>query len=107
MTTTLISVFLPIGFLGGITGALFVEFAFSLAAAVFISGIIALTLTPMMTSKLLKAHDETHQAGKIETFLDEKFEKLRLFYVRLLHSALNERLVILVFGDRKMVGRGK
>src|SRR5690606_4307317 len=48
MTTTLISVFLPIGFLGGITGALFVEFAFSLAGAVFISGVIALTLTPMM-----------------------------------------------------------
>src|SRR5690606_34973574 len=47
MTSTLIAVFLPIGFLGGITGALFVEFAFSLAVAVFISGIIALTLTPM------------------------------------------------------------
>jgi multidrug efflux pump len=98
MTTTLISVFLPIGFLGGITGALFVEFAFSLAGAVFISGIIALTLTPMMTSKLLKAHDKDHQAGKIETFLDERFNRLRHAYTRLLHGALNDRPVILVFG---------
>lgn len=97
MTSTLIAVFLPIGFLGGITGALFVEFAFSLAAAVFISGIIALTLTPMMTSKLLKAHDENHKVGKVEAFLDEKFDKLRHFYVRLLHGALNDRPVILVF----------
>lgn len=98
MTTTLIAVFLPIGFLGGITGALFVEFAFSLAAAVFISGIVALTLTPMMTSKMLRSGENGLEKGRIETFLDRQFEKLRLKYIKLLHSALNDKLPILIFG---------
>lgn len=54
MTITLVAVFAPIGFLGGITGTLFSEFAFTLAGAVVISGVIALTLTPMMCAKILK-----------------------------------------------------
>ena len=57
MTITLAAVFAPIGFVSGLTGALFREFAFTLAGAVIVSGIIALTLSPMMCSKLLKAHD--------------------------------------------------
>src|SRR5207253_1339265 len=55
MTITLAAVYVPIGFQGGLTGALFREFAFTLAGAVFISGVVALTLSPMMSSKLLRA----------------------------------------------------
>src|SRR3954469_6458698 len=55
MTITLAAVYLPVGFQGGLTGALFREFAFTLAGAVFISGIVALTLSPMMSSKLVRA----------------------------------------------------
>ena len=57
MTITLAAVYAPIGFLGGLTGALFREFAFTLAGAVIISGIVALTLSPMMCSLLLTARD--------------------------------------------------
>ena len=77
MTTTLIAVYLPIGFQGGLTGVLFTEFAFTLAGAVLLSGIIALTLTPMMSSRVLKAHDPDHPKGKLENWLDARFEWLR------------------------------
>ena len=62
MTITLAAVYAPIGFQGGLTGALFREFAFTLAGAVFISGVVALTLSPMMSSKLLRAE---HAAGSL------------------------------------------
>ena len=58
MTITLAAVYAPIGFQGGLTGALFREFAFTLAGAVFISGVVALTLSPMMSSRLLRAEHE-------------------------------------------------
>src|SRR4029078_4792899 len=57
MTITLAAVFAPIGFVSGLTGALFKEFAFTLAGAVLVSGIVALTLSPMMCSRLLKPHN--------------------------------------------------
>ena len=57
MTITLAAVYAPIGLQGGLTGALFREFAFTLAGAVIISGVVALTLSPMMASKLLRAGD--------------------------------------------------
>ncbi|MDX1804102.1 MAG: efflux RND transporter permease subunit [Alcanivorax sp.] len=98
MTTTLVAVFLPIGFIGGLTGTLFVEFAFSLAGAVLLSGIIALTLTPMMCSRILKAHDAGHTQGRFEAWLDRQFTKLQRSYERKLHGALNDKVVILVFG---------
>jgi len=97
MTTTLIAVYLPIGFQGGLTGVLFTEFAFTLAGAVLLSGIIALTLTPMMSSKILKPHVEGGK-GKLEAWLDDRFEWLRHGYQRKLHGALETKLVIAVFG---------
>ena len=98
MTTTLVAVYLPIGFLGGLTGTLFVEFAFSLAGAVLLSGIIALTLSPMMCAKLLKAHPHGEGKTGVEAWLDRKFEILQHAYQRQLHGALNEKEVILAFG---------
>ena len=98
MTTTLIAVFLPIGFMGGLTGTLFVEFAFSLAGAVLLSGVVALTLSPMMCSKILKPHDPEHRGNRFEAWINNRFDRLANSYERRLHGALNERPVIYVFG---------
>ncbi|MHA7834790.1 MAG: efflux RND transporter permease subunit [Algiphilus sp.] len=105
MTLTLVAVFAPIGFLSGITGTLFSEFAFTLAGAVVISGIIALTLTPMMCAKILRrSHatpgDSTEEGrgDRLAAWLDDRFESLRQGYKRRLHGALNTKHVIGVFG---------
>ncbi len=90
MTITLIAVYAPIGFVTGVTGALFREFAFTLAGAVFVSGFVALTLSPMMCSKLLKSHSE-QGPGRFARFLDRMFEGLRKRYERRLHRTLEFR----------------
>jgi multidrug efflux pump len=94
MTITLAAVYAPIGFMGGLTGALFKEFAFTLASAVIISGILALTLSPMMCSKILSKDSSN---GRFVRFLDDKFAKLKVRYQRTLHSLLNTRVIVLVF----------
>lgn len=93
MTITLAAVYAPIGFMGGLTGALFKEFAFTLASAVIISGLIALTLTPMMCSKILSAEVS---GGRFARFLDKIFNRLKDAYQRTLHSLLDTRSIILV-----------
>ncbi|RZA34308.1 MAG: multidrug efflux protein [Lysobacteraceae bacterium] len=97
MTTTLIAVYIPIGFQGGLTGVLFTEFAFTLAGAVLLSGVIALTLTPMMCAKILKPHSEGSK-GKLEAWLDRRFAWLQHGYQGKLHSALETKGVIAIFG---------
>jgi multidrug efflux pump len=94
MTITLAAVYAPIGFMGGLTGALFKEFAFTLACAVIISGVIALTLSPMMCSRVLS---EEVSAGKFVHFLDKLFNKLKIVYQRTLHSLLDTRSIMLIF----------
>lgn len=93
MTVTLAAVYAPIGFMQGITGTLFKEFAFTLASAVIISGVIALTLSPMMCSKLLTAE---MQKNRLVHFLDLKFDSLKNRYQKWLHGSLNYRPVTLV-----------
>ncbi|APR78987.1 RND multidrug efflux transporter [Minicystis rosea] len=88
MTITLAAVYAPIGFQGGLTGALFREFAFTLAGAVFISGIVALTLSPMMASKLLRSHAEQ---GFMARLVDRGFERVKRVYGRLLDTTLAAR----------------
>ncbi|XEG71591.1 multidrug efflux RND transporter permease subunit [Pseudomonas sp. abacavir_1] len=95
MTITLAAVYAPIGFLSGLTGALFKEFAFTLAGAVIISGVVALTLSPMMCSRLLR-HDENPSG--LSHRLDLLFEGLKRRYQRSLHATLDNRPVVLVFG---------
>ncbi len=85
MTTTLMAVYFPIGFIGGLVGTLFTEFAFSLAAAVFISGIIALTLAPMLSAKVLKP---AGNAQGFEQAVENFFKRLTHRYKRTLHSLL-------------------
>ncbi|GAB6906208.1 efflux RND transporter permease subunit [Desulfosarcina cetonica] len=88
MTITLAAVYAPIGLQGGLTGSLFREFAFTLAGAVIISGIVALTLSPMMSSKLLIPGFTEHGfAGKIA----RDFKRFTAFYGRLLDRALDRR----------------
>ncbi|WP_066961820.1 efflux RND transporter permease subunit [Microbulbifer sp. Q7] len=97
MTTTLIAVYLPIGFLGGLTGTLFVEFAFSLAGAVLLSGVVALTLSPMMAARVLRPRDGK-RSNRLEAWLEGRLDRLESGYRRRLHGALDDRLVILIFG---------
>ena len=92
MTITLAAVYAPIGIQGGLTGALFREFAFTLAGAVIVSGIVALTLSPMMGSKLLRAGaTERGFAG----IVNRRFESVRRWYLRQLAGTLQYRPVIL------------
>jgi multidrug efflux pump len=91
MTITLAAVYAPIGFQGGLTGALFREFAFTLAGAVFISGIVAVTLSPMMASKLLKAE---HSPGWLPRTIDRAFEGTKSVYTRALGGTLRMRPVV-------------
>ncbi|PTX96643.1 efflux RND transporter permease subunit [Opitutus sp. ER46] len=88
MTITLAAVYAPIGLQSGVTGTLFREFAFTLAGSVIVSGFVALTLSPMLSSKLLR-HNPNPKG--IEHFLDVAFEKLRSGYERLLDKVLNTR----------------
>ncbi len=92
MTITLAAVYAPIGIQGGLTGALFREFAFTLAGAVIVSGIVALTLSPMMGSKLLRAGDtERGFAG----WINRRFDRIRRTYESALGSTLRYRPVVL------------
>ena len=92
MTITLAAVYAPIGLQGGLTGTLFKEFAFTLAGAVVVSGVVALTLSPMMASKLLRAEDShTGFGGWVNT----RFDSLRQWYKQRLSDTLNWRPVTL------------
>lgn len=94
ITIVLIAVYAPIGFMGGLTGALFTEFAFSLAGAVTVSAVIALTLSPMMCAKFLKV---SHQKSRLMDFIDRTFTRLEKGYHQKLHTTLNYLPVVLVF----------
>jgi len=93
MTITLAAVYAPVGFQTGLTGALFREFAFTLAGSVLISGFVALTLSPMMCARIL--HHNPNPRG-FEAFLDRTFNRLQEAYEHLLHAALNIRGAVFV-----------
>ena len=97
MSTTLIAVFLPIGFVGGLTGTLFIEFAFTLAATVVLSGVVALTLAPMLCSRILRSR-RTASRPKFAAWLDRRFEQLRRTYQGHLNGWLDHRHVLATFG---------
>ena len=91
MTITLAAVYAPIAFQGGLTGSLFREFALTLAGAVFISGIVALTLSPVMASQLLRHDRENHGfVGRI----NRDFDRLKNFYGRVLDWTLARRPMV-------------
>jgi len=91
MTVTLVSVYVPIGLQGGLTGTLFREFAITLAGAVTISAIVAVTLSPMMASRMLSPHRE------IKAPLSKAFDRFAAFYSRKLNASLENRVGVYVF----------
>ena len=93
MTLTLAAVFAPLSFATGRTGRLFIEFALALAGAVVVSGFVALTLSPMMCSLLLK-HEPKHSA--IYNWIERGFDAFTRVYKRLLNAALDNRLIIVL-----------
>ncbi|WP_421916011.1 efflux RND transporter permease subunit [Mesorhizobium sp.] len=92
MTMTLAAVFAPLAFTGGLTGALFREFAVTLAGSVVLSGIIAITITPMMAARLLKAG----QPGRFQRIVDGVFSRVEHVYERAVTGSLNYRPVTLI-----------
>ena len=95
MTVVLIAVYIPIGFQGGLTGALFTEFAFTLASAVAVSGVVALTLSPMMCSRIFTEGQETTPLVKK---IDAIFDRVHHRYQTLLRDLLSTWQVIIVMG---------
>ncbi|CAM3759960.1 efflux RND transporter permease subunit [Polynucleobacter antarcticus] len=95
MTVVLIAVYIPIGFQGGLTGALFTEFAFTLASAVAVSGLIALTLSPMMCSRIFT---EEQEASPFVQKIDRIFDKVHDSYQKTLRDLLSTWQVIIVMG---------
>ncbi|MBM3369564.1 MAG: efflux RND transporter permease subunit [Betaproteobacteria bacterium] len=102
MTLTLAAVFTPIAFTTGRTGRLFIEFALSLAGAVLISGFVALTLTPMMCSRLLRSHAEDAREKRFSSYfvswIDRVVALITNAYAALLRGALRSRWLVLVLG---------
>ncbi|MEX0915373.1 MAG: efflux RND transporter permease subunit [Wenzhouxiangellaceae bacterium] len=94
MTTTLIAVYAPIGFMGGLVGSLFSEFAFTLAGAVLVSGVIALTLSPMLSGRILKPHGN---ASRFEGAVERNFNRLSERYKSALDWTLESIPAVLVF----------
>jgi multidrug efflux pump len=92
MTITLAAVYTPIGFQGGLTGSLFLEFAITLAAAVVVSGIVAVTLSPVMSSRLVR---EKGKEGRLTALVNRAFDRVRRAYAWLLDGALGMRWAIL------------
>jgi multidrug efflux pump len=91
MTITLAAVYTPIGFQGGLTGSLFLEFAITLAAAVVVSGVVAVTLSPVMSSRFVHPHGKE---GRLTALVNRGFEAFRDRYARLLDGALEMRWAI-------------
>ena len=103
MTVVLIAVYVPIGFQGGLTGALFTEFAFTLAGAVAVSGVVALTLSPMMCSRFFRPEQDS---GRFVQAIDRVFGKVHDTYLRLLHALLDTWVVLIVLAAILMVVLG-
>ncbi len=93
MTITLAAVYAPIGFQGGLTGVLFKEFAFTLAAAVIVSGVVAITLSPVMSAALVPAHG---RESRFTRFVNAIFDRVRNVYSRLLDVTLNLRWTLAI-----------
>ena len=101
MTAVLVAAYLPIGFQGGLTGALFTEFAFTLAGAVTASAIIALSLSPMMCATVFRAEQEE---GRFVHMIDGIFGRLRAGYLRVLSRWLQTWQVLVVLGLLLLAG---
>ncbi|MFM9030929.1 MAG: efflux RND transporter permease subunit, partial [Opitutaceae bacterium] len=98
MTLSLVAVFIPVLFMGGIVGRLLHEFAVTIAASIFVSGLVSLTLTPMLCSRFLKPHDAVQAAarpGRVAAALERGFDAMLGLYSRTLALAMRGRRITL------------
>ena len=96
MSVSLIAVFIPLLLMGGVVGRMFHEFAMTVAITILISGVVSLTLTPMLAARVL--HKEEHQHGKLHQMVERGFNNLSAFYRRTLDTALDhQRIVFVIF----------
>ena len=93
MTITLAAVYTPIGFQGGLTGSLFLEFAITLAAAVVLSGVVAVTLSPVMSSKFVHEHG---QEGRLTKLVNRAFDAVQRQYAKLFDGAMQIRPTVII-----------
>jgi hydrophobe/amphiphile efflux-1 (HAE1) family protein len=101
ITVSLVAVFLPLAFLSGQTGRLFIEFAVAVAGSVIISAFVALTLTPMMSARILKPIEQTKH-GSLFNFFELGFNWINNTYGRMLKWALSHRFIMLTVGVAAM-----
>ncbi|CAB3765874.1 efflux RND transporter permease subunit [Paraburkholderia humisilvae] len=101
MTVVLIAAYIPIGLQGGLTGALFTEFAFTLAAAVTVSGVVALTLSPMICARYLRVEG---MQGRLPDFINRTMERIGAHYLRMLKKSLDMWPVFIVMGVLMLAG---
>jgi HAE1 family hydrophobic/amphiphilic exporter-1 len=92
MTISLVAVFLPVFFMGGIIGRLLHEFAVTIGMAILISGFVSLTLTPMLASRFIKPHGR-EQHGRLYQLFERFFNGMRDFYERTLTAVLHHRVI--------------
>ena len=105
MTVSLVAVFIPILFLGGIIGRLFHEFAVVIAVAILMSGVVSLTLTPMLASRVLRAHGEERH-GRVYMTIERAWDSVLGRYGRTLHWVMDHRRLTLLFSAAVLVGTG-
>jgi HAE1 family hydrophobic/amphiphilic exporter-1 len=105
MTLSLVSVFIPVLFLGGLLGRLFHEFAVTIGVAILVSGVVSLTLTPMLCSRFLKPHsDESH--GRFYNATERAYQRTVGGYTRSLAWAMERRGLVMIFSAAILVGTG-
>jgi hydrophobic/amphiphilic exporter-1 (mainly G- bacteria), HAE1 family len=104
MTLSLVAVFIPVLFLGGLIGRLFQEFAVTIGVAILVSGFVSLTLTPMLCSRWLKPHGPNEQHGRAYRAIENAWEKSHSWYQRSLHWTMEHRPLMLAFSGAILVG---
>jgi HAE1 family hydrophobic/amphiphilic exporter-1 len=104
MTLSLVAVFIPVLFLGGLIGRLFQAFAVTIGVAILVSGFVSLTLTPMLCSRWLKPHQATERHGRLYTTIERAWEKSRGWYERSLYWVMDRRGLAMGFSALILVG---
>jgi hydrophobic/amphiphilic exporter-1 (mainly G- bacteria), HAE1 family len=104
MTLSLVAVFIPVLFLGGLIGRLFQEFAVTIGVAILVSGFVSLTLTPMLCSRWLKPHQPDERHGRFYQTIEHAWEKSLAWYERSLHWVMDHRPLAMAFSAAILVG---
>jgi hydrophobic/amphiphilic exporter-1 (mainly G- bacteria), HAE1 family len=104
MTLSLVAVFIPVLFLGGLIGRLFQEFAVTIGVAILVSGFVSLTLTPMLCSRWLRPHEQNDRHGRLYAVIERAWENSHAWYQRSLYWIMDHRPLAMAFGGLILVG---